>query len=335
MLAGQVRRKGQCALIGGILRVPGAAVATGLLDMQKVKISLFPDAAPAVDQCVHGGVLVDLAQLHFRLALVPEHASHTVRDFWLDMVLVEITDAHPTKARSFFPERLQPDHLLIVFLFALRFGGLHRFERLKTKLLHQGGILPGHLTGQPTTRGRASHCTSHQADWYVLQFLVQVITEGEMNGRKRFGGGGIRNLPAAFAIKTQGWIRAAVDDLGEHGIIFHVSPTAARHVRLARAEPYFADQHVLQHGVAGLQFCGHADLQWIEFQHPLPLSISGGLFSLTAKGNRNLLVRCRRSPDGHSEVTLKNHVIRKHAIERDVGERGKGGAEDGEKRESG
>ncbi len=107
------------------------------------------------------------------------------------------------------------------------------------------------------------------------------------------------------------------------------------HVRLARAQPHFADEHVLDRDrVAALhRHAGaFAGLQRIELHAPLALLIRFRRLRLAGDRHRDLLPRSRPAPDRNRGTGLENHMVRKRRGQSDLGVRGRGESQGDEER---
>ena len=94
------------------------------------------------------------------------------------------------------------------------------------------------------------------------------------------------------------------------------------HIRLPRAEPDFADEHVLQFNAIGAchrQHMGATGLGWWQFHLPLALCIGTGTVDLTKKFDDDLLARLSPAPDGQGAIALQYHVIAKYLGQAYVG----------------
>src|ERR1041384_3899594 len=85
-----------------------------------------------------------------------------------------------------------------------------------------------------------------------------------------------------------------------------------RHVRLSRAEPDFADEHILDgDGVLPLHL-KRRDLARLEpgkFHHPFTVRAGLGGFALTGYADGDLLARVGPTPNRHGGIPLKDQVI--------------------------
>ena len=105
------------------------------------------------------------------------------------------------------------------------------------------------------------------------------------------------------------------------------------HVRLARANPHLADQHVVEGDlvVAGHHQAGGlaVGLKRVELHHPLAIVARLGGLGLAGEGDRDFFARVSPTPDGHGQVALQDHAATKNRRQSDIGRGCKGNRQEG------
>ena len=99
------------------------------------------------------------------------------------------------------------------------------------------------------------------------------------------------------------------------------------HVRLPRAQPHFAHQHIAdcQRVLSGdSAFAVRPSLAWAQLDHPFAVCAGLGGLRFSGQRDRNLLARLGPAPDRHHHLGLYDHVVGKNRRQPDIGLRGRG-----------
>ena len=110
---------------------------------------------------------------------------------------------------------------------------------------------------------------------------------------------------------------------GDFRFWVEAEPDAHFHIRLPRAEPNLADEHVLQFNAVGTCYCqriGATSFGRWQFHLPLTLCIGAGTGDLAEKFDADLFPRLSPTPDGQRPIALQYHVIAKYLGQSYVGE---------------
>ncbi len=327
----------------GIGRIEGDSPAAGLLHHQEREVALPPLLAPAADQRVHQGGLVDPADAGVGFALVPQHAADGKRLEGPDMRLIEVPDLGAALAG------LQDDAGLrglgLPGLFRFRHilgpgGHLHTIGRLVERRpgLRQVGlaarIVLVRALAEPVAGRRAAHRPAHQADRHA-QFLLEGLPEGKQEGRKRGVRGG--HPHAAALVEAQERIGTG-GGFGQNRVSVRIRGNHHGHIGLAGTNPHVAHEHVGQlrlfSGIAGPG--GHGQRpglgrhrQRIEHDTPDAPGVGPGFLPLARERNDNGDACRRRTPDRNRHAALKDHMRSKNGSQLHGGAGRRGGEQKG------
>ena len=347
-VAGHLR--GQRGELARVLRhrvvgVPRATAAAGFLDVEKRELALRPVIAPAADQRAHERELINAGKGRAALALIPQHATNAVADVAADVRLEEMAElaaggfaglgGQRRTARRGLVRGLGGGGVLLPFgevfsEFLLRgLGGISGREFRDEFFARRIGL--NHFLGQPVAGRRAADRAEHEADGH-FEFLVQADAEGKKERAERTGGLRRGHLPGAAGTDVADLRQRFLREVGEDVVVLGVAADAAVHVRLAGADPDFADEHVLnRERVRALDRERErvTGLERIELHAPFALVVGLRRFGLAGNGDGDFFARRGGAPDRRGDVALKHHVIGDDRRQLDVRARGGSGTERG------
>src|SRR4051812_30496597 len=160
-----------------------------------------------------------------------------------------------------------------------------------------------------------------------MQLKGEIIADGGKSGR----GLGRANFPLPLEI-LYGYLAARLLDLDEAdiGVIcgedFEVAVQGIVerefHVRLAGAEPDFADEKVVDGEMVfafDLELYGRAGMKGTERDAPIAFGVGLGFLRLAGERDRDVFTGIGEAPDGHGHLALEHGVLGEDGWKLDVG----------------